>query len=287
MSGFRERRRGERGGHAPGRRRISVAVALQAHLDREGLLALLGSQPDLRAVGGAADLPGALALCLARRPRVLLLSTLLGGPPDAPTPAVIRLAVPETRIVAIAPHGADRCALLNPTASPAGDGGQRLRDEHGTCIEFALAYGAVRAVNRDASPEDLFRAIRAAAGGPPWAAADVPLNHPAANHLTQQEGRVAWLVGQGGSNKEIAAALRISGLTVKKHIGHVLDKLGLHDRLQLGLLVARHPLSFREGDPAAARFFKAPATRTRARLPARTPRAALRPLLDVRRGGQG
>ncbi len=245
MSGLRERRAVKRSGRAPGRRRISVAVALQARLDRECLLALLRSQPDLRVAGSAATLAETLTLCLERRPRVLLLSTLLDGPPEAPTPAVIRLAVPEIRIVAIAPHGADRCALLNPPDSLAGGNGS-FPDEHLNCIQSALAHGAVRAVDRDASPEDLFTAIRAAASGPAWAAADVPANHSPANHLTEREGRVAQLVGQGGSNKEIAVALRISELTVKKHIGHLLDKLGLHDRLQLGLFVARHPLSFRE-----------------------------------------
>jgi DNA-binding NarL/FixJ family response regulator len=251
MSALSERRRARsRFGRPPGRHRISVAVALPVCLDREGLLAVLRTQPDLRVLGGAGTLPETLTLCLARRPRVLLLSTLLSDPREVPASAVIRLAAPETRIVAIAPHGADRCALLNPSDSITGEDGRRFPVEHQTCVEFALAHGAVLAVSRDAAPADLFAAVRAAADGPPWAANGLLPNHSPAKLLTRQESRVARLVGEGGSNKEIAVALRISELTVKKHIGHVLHKLGLHDRLQLGLCVARHPLAFRE-EPAS------------------------------------
>lgn len=249
MPGPSHRRTGRRSARSAGHRRISVVVAVQACLDRESLLAMLRTQPDLQVVGGAGTLTETLELCLARRPLVLLLSTLLSDPREVPASAVIRLAVPETRIVAIAPHGADRCVLLNPIDSIAGDGRRRFPAEHHTCADFALEHGAVRAVSRDATPEDLFGAVRAAAEGPPWAANGLLPNHSPARLLTHQESRVARLVGQGDSNKEIAVALRISELTVKKHIGHVLHKLGLHDRLQLGLCVARHPLAFRE-EPA-------------------------------------
>lgn len=247
MSRLQERVRAPEGrGHAPSRRRIGVLVSMEARLDRESLLAVLRTQSDLQVLGCAGTLPETLALCLERRPRVLLLSTLLSDPREVPAAAVIRLAAPQTRIVALAPHGADRCSLLNPPEAVAGAGGSRLPSEHHTCLELALAHGAVRAVNRDVSPAELFDAIRAAADGPPWVADAAPRGRPPLNLLTLQEGRVARLVGQGDSNKEIAAALRISELTVKKHIGHVLHKLGLHDRLQLGLCVARHPLSFQE-----------------------------------------
>jgi DNA-binding NarL/FixJ family response regulator len=55
---------------------------------------------------------------------------------------------------------------------------------------------------------------------------------------------VARLIGHGSSNKEISTSLGISELTVKKHVGSILRRLGLHDRLQLGICVARHPLAF-------------------------------------------
>jgi len=56
---------------------------------------------------------------------------------------------------------------------------------------------------------------------------------------------VAELIAAGRSNKEIASSLNISAPTVKKHVGQILTKLGLQDRLQVGLFVARNPLILR------------------------------------------
>jgi len=60
--------------------------------------------------------------------------------------------------------------------------------------------------------------------------------------LSSRELEVAELISAGRSNKEISSALKISEPTVKKHVGHILEKLGLQDRLQVGLYVARNPL---------------------------------------------
>jgi DNA-binding NarL/FixJ family response regulator len=63
--------------------------------------------------------------------------------------------------------------------------------------------------------------------------------------FSPRELEVAALIAQGHSNKEISSSLRISEPTVKKHVGHILTKLGLADRLQAGLLLARNPAVFR------------------------------------------
>lgn len=56
----------------------------------------------------------------------------------------------------------------------------------------------------------------------------------------QRPGRgIAVRMAHSGAHR-----LGISEATVKKHVGHLLQRLGLHDRLQLGLFVARHPLVF-------------------------------------------
>ena len=63
--------------------------------------------------------------------------------------------------------------------------------------------------------------------------------------LSERELDVAALLAEGLSNKEISTALDISEPTVKKHVGHILEKLGLADRLQAGLFLARNPLLLR------------------------------------------
>ena len=60
--------------------------------------------------------------------------------------------------------------------------------------------------------------------------------------LSERELDVAALIAEGRSNKEISVELKISEPTVKKHVGHILEKLGLLDRLQVGLHIARNPL---------------------------------------------
>ena len=63
--------------------------------------------------------------------------------------------------------------------------------------------------------------------------------------LSERELDVAVLIAEGRSNKEIAHALGISVPTVKKHVGRLLEKLELHDRLQVGLFLARNPVTLR------------------------------------------
>jgi len=63
--------------------------------------------------------------------------------------------------------------------------------------------------------------------------------------LSERELDVAMLIAEGRSNKEIAHELGIGVPTVKKHVGGLLEKLGLHDRLQVGLFLARNPVTLR------------------------------------------
>jgi DNA-binding NarL/FixJ family response regulator len=68
------------------------------------------------------------------------------------------------------------------------------------------------------------------------------MDNDALRPLSERERTVAAHLSRGLSNKEIASALDISEATVKKHVGRVLAKLGLQDRLQAGLYLARNPL---------------------------------------------
>ena len=73
------------------------------------------------------------------------------------------------------------------------------------------------------------------------------------SRLSERELDVACLIAEGCSNKEIAAALAIGIPTIKKHVGRLLKKAGLQDRLQLGLFLARNPATLRCVDPSGER----------------------------------
>lgn len=219
---------------------IRVLLALHARLDREALAVLLSTQPDLEVVGCAASGDEVVSLCVSSHPSVLILSPLVPWPREVSSVETVRMCCPGTRVLAIAPHTSDRCAQLNPADS----GADELPSPSRSCLLSALAHGARGAIDRDAAPEDLFQAVRAVARGERWTGRGIEESRSCAVALTSRERAVSYLIGRGSSNKEIGAALRISEGTVKKHIGHSLRKLSLHDRLQLGLFVVRHPTFF-------------------------------------------
>jgi DNA-binding NarL/FixJ family response regulator len=221
---------------------IRIVLAIQARLDREALAALLRTQPGFIVVGGAGTSEDVSQLCTRERPDVLLLSALIPWPHGASVYPLLGLCSPRTQVLVIAPHTADRCTELNPL--PREERGWLAADL--LCATSALARGARGALQRDVEPEELFQAIRAVARGERWVGSGVSPPTPPASPLSTRERVVSLRVGRGDSNKEIATALRISEGTVKKHIGHALHKLGLHDRLQLGLCVARHRESFED-----------------------------------------
>jgi len=111
-------------------------------------------------------------------------------------------------------------------------------------LSAALRAGVSGFVLKDASPEDLMRAVRAVAGGEGWLDPAVTgrvlaaYRRPepaggssvAVEELTARELDVVRLIGRGLTNGEIADALYVSEGTVKTHIGHVFAKLGLRDR---------------------------------------------------------
>jgi DNA-binding NarL/FixJ family response regulator len=130
------------------------------------------------------------------------------------------------------------------SSPPGPEAGCTFGPSNGACLAAALAHGAHGALHRDSRPEEFFEAIRAVAWGERWVGSGIPLRQAPELPLSTRERMVSLLVGGGNSNKEIAVALRISEATVKKHIGHVLKKLGLHDRLQLGICVIRYMPSF-------------------------------------------
>jgi DNA-binding NarL/FixJ family response regulator len=126
-------------------------------------------------------------------------------------------------------------------------------------IYEALAAGASGFVLKDDPPEQLIAAVRTVAGGDAllspaitkrviakFARARRPEAPPGLDELTSREEEVLRLVARGLSNAEVGAALFIGETTVKTHVTHILQKLGLRDRVQL--VVLAHETGMLEGD---------------------------------------
>ncbi|MEM7336173.1 MAG: response regulator transcription factor, partial [Chloroflexota bacterium] len=103
-------------------------------------------------------------------------------------------------------------------------------------IVRAIEAGATGYLLKDTPREELFRAIRSAARGESVLAPAVAarlmtrMRAPAEENLSAREIEVLQLVAKGNSNREIGKALHISTATVKTHLIHIFDKLGVDDR---------------------------------------------------------
>ncbi|PRB09574.1 response regulator transcription factor [Microbacterium sp. MYb62] len=100
----------------------------------------------------------------------------------------------------------------------------------------AIEAGAIGYLLKDARPEELMRAVRAAARGESVLAPSATqhlmgqIRKPGAGSLTDREKEVLQLVANGSSNREAAAVLFIGEASIKTHLQHIYDKLGVRDR---------------------------------------------------------
>jgi DNA-binding NarL/FixJ family response regulator len=145
-------------------------------------------------------------------------------------------------------HGTDTCVLFKDVSATMSIGLPRT-----CCLQQAFMAGARGAVRKTSTREELMRVIRAVHAG------QIAVEEPSLSlllsrifgrsqasasqpHLTQREQEVIRALALGKANKEIAVMLGIREQTVKNHISHILEKLGLEDRLQIVVFAARHHL---------------------------------------------
>ena len=237
--------------------KIRILIADDQPIDRLGLGSLLRSVPDFEVIAESSHAEDAARLCRALSPSLVILALRLPAAQGKTALSVIRSQAPETPVLALAERGEGHCMVLNPPRT-----GQAPPRENGVdcaygtdCLQLAVHEGATGTIRRSADPEELFKAVRTVASGKAWyesgTAASI-MRHALATSesegppaLSQREMEVAGLIAEGRSNKEISQTLSISEPTVKKHVGHILVKLKVQDRLQIGLYIARNPLVLR------------------------------------------
>ena len=228
---------------------IRVLVADQKPLDSRAMAVLIDSFPGFAVIGETPLFESLVETVKKAEPDVVVLDTWLSGPGGRTAVRDLLTELPTTRVLAVARHREDHCLLLNPP-NPWDRGGEDLVLD---CLGLAVLHGALGAVRRDIEP-DMFRdALEAVARRRFWVDQTtqnrvrrwIDRGHTvlASRPLSSRERDVAALIAEGRSNKEIARSLLIAEPTVKKHVTHVMRKLHVEDRLQLGLYLAHHPLA--------------------------------------------
>jgi DNA-binding NarL/FixJ family response regulator len=225
---------------------ITVVVADDQELVRAGFCVILGAADGITVVGEAANGAQAVALAAECKPDVVLMD----------------VRMPEL-------DGLEAARLI--TASGGGSGQPAPKVVMLTTFDLddyvyaALRAGASGFLLKDSPRADLIAAVRAAAAGDALLAPSVtrrlieafarrpPETAPSPSQLasvTARERDVLMLIARGRSNAEIATALFVSEATVKTHVGSLLAKLGLRDRVQAVILAYEAGLIV-PGDPPA------------------------------------
>jgi len=198
---------------------------------REGLRAFLELQEGIEVAGEAADGQAGVAAAERLRPDVVLMDLVMPRLDGVGAMRELRSRLPDVKVIVLTSFADDEQLLP------------------------AVQAGAAGYLLKNAQPQELARAVRAAHAGEavvdPHIAARLldsiaqPAGEPPADQLTPREQEVLELIARGLSNKRIARELGIAEKTVKTHAGHVFAKLGVTDRTQAALLAVRTGLARR------------------------------------------
>ncbi len=189
--------------------RIRIVCVDDRRVVREGIAAVLGRQSDMDVVAAGATGFEAVELYRVHRPDVVVMDLQMPGMSGLEATEKIRAEWAGAKIVVLSMYSGDED------------------------IYRAVAAGAAAYLLKDAILDDLARVVREVHHGSRHLPADVLrilASRSAEDALTRREVGVLELVGQGLSNRDIAAALGIAHETVKVHVKNILRKLGVANR---------------------------------------------------------
>lgn len=201
---------------------VTILLADDHHVMRQGLRMLLEAQEDFRVVAEAGDGLEAVKLAERLKPHVLIVDLMMPGINGLEVARQVSHHSPQTRIIVLSMYG------------------------HEPYVLEALRNGAVGYVLKDADAAELLRAVHEVVAGRRY------LSPPLSEHaieaylqkaqdavldiyetLTTREREVLQLAAEGRTNADIAAVLYVSPRTVETHRAHLMRKLGLHTQAEL------------------------------------------------------
>ncbi|GGM17666.1 MULTISPECIES: response regulator [Micromonospora] len=215
---------------------VTVALADDQTLFRDGVREILATNPGLRVVGEAAHGEAAIALCVERQPDVLLLDVEMPGPGTAAVLLQLRRLCPHTRTVVLTMH------------------------DDADIVHEAIECGAVAYLIKTIHRAELIAAVIAAAGESATVRLSVSRRtverlvkqrRPTCEGtLTERELEVLRLTAQALSNAQIATRLRITEATVKRHLTNIYGKLDAVSRVDaVRKATAAHLIEGDQGKP--------------------------------------
>src|SRR5574338_379250 len=213
-----------------GKKTIKLLIVDDQSIVRNGIRALLEIVPDIEVVGDASNGEEAVTQAKQLHPDVILMDLMMPKMDGIAAIREIRASQSSTRIIALTSF------VTEDKVFP------------------AIKAGAMGYLLKDSEPEDLITAIRKVNRGEPSLHPIVakmvleelvqPVKQPLSpDPLTQREVDIIRLVAQGLSNRQIADQLVIGEATVRTHVGNVLNKLHLANRVQATLYALRDGLT--------------------------------------------
>ncbi len=210
---------------------IQILLVDDEPMLRLGLGMVLGSQTDMNIVGEAGSGDEAVRLAALHQPDVVLMDVRMPGSDGIGATARLAAAGSPVRVLILTTFDLDEYAYA------------------------ALRAGASGFLLKNVPPDDLIAAVRAVARGEAVVSPRItrqllskfshqlPRNGVKTEHgLTPRELEVVLLISAGLANAEIAAALVVAETTIKTHVGRILTKLDLRDRVQIVIYAYEHGL---------------------------------------------
>ena len=206
---------------------LRVMIVDDHEVVREGLRTLLSRRAGMTVVAEAGSVAQAIELALAEKPNVIVMDVRLPDGSGVEACREIRSQMPETRMIMLTSYADDEAVIASILAGASAYLLKQTRGHH-------LA-DAVEAVARGESLLDpqvtrrVMEQMRDMASAPP----------EKQSHLTENENRILRLIGEGKTNREIAAEIFLSDKTVKNYVSSILNKLNLRRRSEAAAYIAR------------------------------------------------
>ncbi len=202
-------------------RPVSILIADDHFVVREGLKSLIARTPQLHVCGEAANGEEAIRAFRETRPDIALVDLRMPVRDGIEAIRGIRAEFPDARILVLSSHDGDED------------------------IHAAISAGAMGYLLKHSSGDQILPAIEALMDGRQWLSPEATTKLQERNRtetLTSREKELLPLLAQGEANKQIAAILGLSEETVKTHVRNILGKLQVRDRTEAVTVALRRGL---------------------------------------------